>query len=175
MLFIYCFMYFPLSVGVLSLSLVLLSITCVHSSFAINLKRNRELVAFLLLSYWCIVTINVLWLFLAVRGLVCSMWLLYFLIMHTFCSYITQFLRSRRLIKMAIYQPLAMPLVMPQPWFWTDSTHIRVLLSGSLSGNGKISCLQAFRHARNSIQEALCYLNRVSLKSSVTDALEEYV
>ena len=38
----------------------------VHSSFAIILKRKRKLVALLLLSYGCIVTINVLWLFLAV-------------------------------------------------------------------------------------------------------------
>ena len=32
-------------------------------------------------------------------------------------SYITQFLRSGRLFKMAIYQPFALPLVMPQPGF----------------------------------------------------------
>ena len=37
---------------------------CVHSSFAIILKRKRKLVALLLLSYRCIVTTNVLWLFL---------------------------------------------------------------------------------------------------------------
>ena len=94
----------------------------------------------------------------------------------TFCSYITQFLRSGRLFKLAIYQPFAVPLVMPQPWFWSDSIHFRVLiLYGSLSGNGKISCWQAFSNARDSIQEAFCYLQPVSLKSSVTDALEEYV
>ena len=39
---------------------------CVHSSFAIILKRKRMLVALLLLSYRCIVSINVLWLFLVV-------------------------------------------------------------------------------------------------------------
>ena len=39
---------------------------CVHYSFAIILKRNRKLVALLLLSYMCIVTINVLWLLLTV-------------------------------------------------------------------------------------------------------------
>ena len=39
---------------------VLLCIECVHSSFAIILKRKRKLVALLLLSYRCIVTINVL-------------------------------------------------------------------------------------------------------------------
>ena len=43
------------------------------SSFAIILKRKRKLVALLLLSYRCIVTIKVLWLFLTVRwvGLQC--------------------------------------------------------------------------------------------------------
>ena len=39
---------------------------CVHSSFAIILKSKRKLVALLLLSYRCIVTINVLWLLLTV-------------------------------------------------------------------------------------------------------------
>ena len=57
-------MCFPLFVGVLCLSLFCYALLCVHSSFAINLKRNRKLVALLLLSYSCIVTINVLWLFL---------------------------------------------------------------------------------------------------------------
>ena len=66
LLLIYCLMYFPLFVGVLCLSLFCYSLLCVHSSFAIILKRKRKLVALLLLSYRCIVTINVLWLFLAV-------------------------------------------------------------------------------------------------------------
>ena len=46
---------------------------CVHSSVAIILKRKRKLVALLLLSYRCIVTTNVLWLFLTVPwvGLQC--------------------------------------------------------------------------------------------------------
>ena len=57
-------MYFPLFVGVLCLLCYVL--LCVHSSFAIVLKRKRKLVALLLLSYRCIVTINVLWLFLTV-------------------------------------------------------------------------------------------------------------
>ena len=35
-----------------------------HSSFAIIWKRKRNLVAFLILSYRCIVTINVMWPFL---------------------------------------------------------------------------------------------------------------
>ena len=45
----------------------------VHSSFAINLKRKRKLVALLLLSYGCIVTLSVLWRFFTVRlfGLQC--------------------------------------------------------------------------------------------------------
>ena len=46
---------------------------CVHSSFAIILKRKRKLVPLLLLSYRCIVSINVMWLFLTVPwvGLQC--------------------------------------------------------------------------------------------------------
>ena len=51
------------------------ALLCVLSSFAIILKRKRELVALLLLCYRCIVTItiNVLWLFLTVPrvGLQC--------------------------------------------------------------------------------------------------------
>ena len=66
-------MYFPLSVGVLRLSLFCLALLCVHSSFAFILKRKRTLVALLLLSYRCLVTVNVLWLFLTVAwvGLQC--------------------------------------------------------------------------------------------------------
>ena len=65
-------MYFPLFVGVLCLSLFCYALLCVHSSFAIILKRKRKLVALLFLSYRCI-TINVLWLFLTVlwAGLQC--------------------------------------------------------------------------------------------------------
>ena len=48
------------------MSLFCFALLCVHSSFAIILKRKRKLVALLLLSYRCIVTINVLWLFLTV-------------------------------------------------------------------------------------------------------------
>ena len=44
-------MYFPLFVGVLCLSLLCYALLCVHSSFAIVLKRKRKLVALLLLSY----------------------------------------------------------------------------------------------------------------------------
>ena len=59
-------MYFQLFVGVLCLYLFCYALLCVHSSFAISLKRKRKLVALLLLSNICIVTINVLWLFLTV-------------------------------------------------------------------------------------------------------------
>ena len=52
--------------GVLCLSLFCLALLCVHSSFAIILKRKRKLAALLLLSYRCIVTINILLLFLTV-------------------------------------------------------------------------------------------------------------
>ena len=48
------------------MSLFCYALLCVHSSFAIILKKKRKLVALLLLSYRCIVTINVLWLFLTV-------------------------------------------------------------------------------------------------------------
>ena len=49
------------------------ALLCVHSSFAIILKRKKKLVVSLLLSYRCIVTINILWLFLTVPwvGLQC--------------------------------------------------------------------------------------------------------
>ena len=64
-------MYCPLFVGVLSLFCY--ALLCFHSSFAIILKRKIKLVALLLLSYRCIVTINAMWLFLAVPwvGLQC--------------------------------------------------------------------------------------------------------
>ena len=66
-------MYFPLFVGVLCLSLFCYVLLCVHSIFAIILKRKRKLVALLLLSYICIVTINTMWLFLTLPwvGLQC--------------------------------------------------------------------------------------------------------
>ena len=59
-------MYFPLFVGDLCLALFCYASLCVHSSFAIILKRKIKLVALLLLSYRCIITIIVLWLFLTV-------------------------------------------------------------------------------------------------------------
>ena len=58
---------------VLFLSLFCYALLCVHSNFAIILKRKKKLVALLLLSWGCIVTKNVLWLFLKVPlvGLQC--------------------------------------------------------------------------------------------------------
>ena len=56
-------MYFPLFVGVLCLFLFCYVLLCVHSSFAIILKRKRKLVALLVLSYRGIATISVLWFF----------------------------------------------------------------------------------------------------------------
>ena len=52
--------------GALCLSLFCYALLCIHSGFAIILKKKRKLVA--LLSYICIVTINVLSLFFAVSG-----------------------------------------------------------------------------------------------------------
>ena len=52
--------------GVLCLSLFCNALICVHSSFVIILKRKRKLVATLLLSYSCLVIVNVLWLSLTV-------------------------------------------------------------------------------------------------------------
>ena len=59
--------------GLLCLSLFCYALIYVHSSLAIILKRKRNRVALLLLSYRCIVTINILWLFLTVpwAGLQC--------------------------------------------------------------------------------------------------------
>ena len=44
------------------LSLFCYALVCVHSSFAIILKRKRKLVTLLLMSYICFVTIYVMWL-----------------------------------------------------------------------------------------------------------------
>ena len=59
-------MYIPLFEGVLCLYLFCYALLCVHSSFAIILKRKRKLVALLLFTYRCIVRINVLWFFFTV-------------------------------------------------------------------------------------------------------------
>ena len=53
-------MHFPLFVRVLCFFLFCYALLCVHSSFAIILKRERKLVALLLKSYIRIVTISVL-------------------------------------------------------------------------------------------------------------------
>ena len=53
-----------LIMGVLCLSLFWFALLCALPSFAIILKRKRELVALLLLSYGYLVTVNVQWLFL---------------------------------------------------------------------------------------------------------------
>ena len=66
------------------LSLFCYALLCVHSSFAIILKRKRKLVALLLLSYRCIVTINVLWLFLMVPWVGLQNVIVVFLIILTF-------------------------------------------------------------------------------------------
>ena len=52
--------------GVLCWSLFWYALLYVLFSFAIILMRKRELVALLLLSFRCFVTVNVLWLFLTV-------------------------------------------------------------------------------------------------------------
>ena len=66
LLLIYCLMYFPSFAVVLCLSLFWYALLCVLSSFAIIFKRKKEPVALLLLSYKCLATVNVLWLFLTV-------------------------------------------------------------------------------------------------------------
>ena len=48
------------------MSLFWYALLCVFSCFAIILKKTRELVALLLLSYGCLVTVYVLWLLLMV-------------------------------------------------------------------------------------------------------------
>ena len=73
--FIYLlFNVFALCVGIMCLSLFCYALLCVCSTIAIVLKRKRTLVALLLLSYQCLVNVNVLRLFLAVPGdgLVCN-------------------------------------------------------------------------------------------------------
>ena len=53
-------MYFPLVVEVLCLSLFCYAFLFVLFSFAMIMKRKREYVALFLLSYGCIVTVNVI-------------------------------------------------------------------------------------------------------------------
>ena len=68
---IFCLMYFLLFVGALCLSLFCYALLCILSSFAIILKRKRELISLLLLSYGRLVTVNVLWLTVPWVGLQC--------------------------------------------------------------------------------------------------------
>ena len=56
----------PLFVGILCWSLFWYALLCVFSNFPIILTRKRELVALLLLSFWRLVTVNVMCLFLTV-------------------------------------------------------------------------------------------------------------
>ena len=72
LLLIYWLLCFSLVVGVLCLSLFCCALLCVLSRFEIILKNKRKLVAVLLLSYGCLVTVNVLWIFLTVPG-VCGL------------------------------------------------------------------------------------------------------
>ena len=69
--------------GVLCLSLFCCALPYVLSNFAITLQRKRKLVALLLLSYGCLVTVNVLDSSTRWHGLVCGVWLWYFLITIT--------------------------------------------------------------------------------------------
>ena len=59
--------------GVLCLSLICDALIYVHSSFVIILKKKRKLVDLLLLSYRCLATVNILWLFVTLPwvGLLC--------------------------------------------------------------------------------------------------------
>ena len=57
-------MHFPLFLGVLCCLCFVMHYCVSILVFGIILKRKRKLVALLLLSYRCSVTINVLWLFL---------------------------------------------------------------------------------------------------------------
>ena len=50
----------PIGCGGSVFAFVLFALLCVLSGFAIILKRKRELVALLLLSYGCLVTVSVL-------------------------------------------------------------------------------------------------------------------
>ena len=88
LLFIYCLIHFPLYVGVLCLSLFCYTLLCFHFCFAIILKWKRKLVALLLKSCRCIVTVNILWLFFTVLlvGLQYVIVVFFFIIL-TFCRH----------------------------------------------------------------------------------------
>ena len=63
LLLVYGVMYFPLCVGDPFLFCYVL--LCVLSSFAMLLKRKRDMAALLLLPCGCLIAVYVLWLFLA--------------------------------------------------------------------------------------------------------------
>ena len=65
LLLTFCLLVLP--VGVCNCSMFCCTLVYVHSSIAIILMGNRELVASLNLSSWCLVMVE--WLFLAVMGL----------------------------------------------------------------------------------------------------------
>ena len=69
--------------GVLCLSLFWYALFYALSSFAIILKRKRERVVLLLLSYGYLVTVNVLCLFLMMQWVGLEFMIVYFLIILT--------------------------------------------------------------------------------------------
>ena len=88
MLLIYCLIYLQLFVGVLCSSLFWYRLLYVLSSFAIILTMTRELAALLLLSFGCLVTAYVLWLFLTVQwvGKQFVMWYVLIIIIYRLVS-----------------------------------------------------------------------------------------
>ena len=68
--------------GVCDCSTFCCALLCVHSSIAIILMGKNGLVALLGLSSWCLVVVK--WLFLASHGVVCGLWLWYFMIILTY-------------------------------------------------------------------------------------------
>ena len=72
LLLIYCLMYFLLFMGVLCLSLFCYALLCLHSSFAIILKRNRKLFALLLLFTDVLLLLMLCGSSSRCRGLVCD-------------------------------------------------------------------------------------------------------
>ena len=80
------------------------ALRCVLSSFAIILKRKRELVVLLLLSYGCLGTVNVMWLFLTTAwvGLQCVVVVfsdhIHLFFSRTFCKQTGGTLHTQRLI-----------------------------------------------------------------------------
>ena len=74
------------------LSLFSYALLCVISSFAIILKRKGELIALLLLSYRCLVAVNVLCLFLMVPY-VCLQCVIVVFLFHTQITFDSLILR----------------------------------------------------------------------------------